>query len=568
MKLKKTRLADLISKAASLETEEVMSLIEVPPRPELGDFAFPCFVPARRRKANPAQIAARLADEIDISGTGFRAVEARGPYVNFFIDEAALIKEVLSSIHAEKEDYGTSSVGTGQAVVIDYSSPNIAKPFHIGHLRSTVIGAALVRIYGALGYKPVGINHLGDWGTQFGMIMAAYRSNPDEDRLTREPIRYLLELYTGYQSRAGKDDTAQEVAREWFKRLEAGDAEAMGLWQRFRDLSLEEFRRVYKRLGVGFDHYTGESFYIDRMAAVIDRVSEAGLLSVGEDGVEMVRLDDHNMPPCLLRKSDGATLYATRDLAAAIYRAETFHSALILYVVGTPQELHFKQLFKVIELLGYDWSDRLVHVKFGHVQGMSTRRGEVVFLEDVLDEARARAREKIEENIAEGKLERGLDIDELAEYIGIGAIIANDLKNRRERDVIFDWEKVLNFDGETGPYMQYTHARICGILRKARRETASDVDLSVLAEPEEVALAKRLSRYPEVVEQSCRDNEPSFITDYLFDLTKAFNIFYMKHRVVGSGEELEPARLTLVDAVRQVLRNGLALLGIKSLERM
>ncbi len=568
MRTRRLKLVDLLARATSLSAEKVASLLEVPPHPELGDFAFPCFLLARGEKKDPAQIAARLTRELELKGTGFRALEARGGYLNFFLDELALADEVVSGIKRERDNYGTSTQGAGQAVVIDYSSPNIAKPFHIGHLRSTVIGAALVRIYRALGYRPIGINHLGDWGTQFGMILAAYKANPDEDMLLHDPIRYLLDLYTGYQSRAESDESAREDARQWFKRLEDGDTEAVGLWQRFRELSLDEFKRVYERFGIRFDYYTGESFYNDRMDDVIERVRDAGLLEVGEDGAEMVRLDEGGMPPCLLRKSDGATLYATRDLAGAIYRAENFHPAKILYVVGTPQELHFRQVFQVLKLLGYDWADGLTHVKFGHVRGMSTRRGEVVFLEDVLDEARARAREKIEDNIAAGKLDAGLDNEELAEAIGIGALIASDLKRVRERDVVFDWDQVLNFEGETGPYLQYTHARICGILRKSNAGVKDNVDVSLLAEPEEAALVKHLARYPEVVEQAGADNEPSLITGYLFEISKAFNIFYIRHRVIGSEEKLKEVRLALVDAVRQVLRNGLLLLGIRPLERM
>jgi arginyl-tRNA synthetase len=568
MKSRKKDLADIISKATSLSAQEAFRLIEVPPQPEFGDLAFPCFALARLEKKNPSEIASRLAAEVSLEGTAFRELEASGPYLNFFLEESALTKEILLAIHTEKDKYGTSPAGAGQTVVIDYSSPNIAKPFHIGHLRSTVIGAALTRIYQALGYETVGINHLGDWGTQFGMVMAAYKENPDEDMLRQDPVRYLLKLYTGYQARAENEESAQDAARTWFKRLENGDPEAVRLWERFKGLSLEEFQRVYERLDIHFDYYTGESFYNDKMDSVIEKIIGAGLLSRGEDGAEMVRLDDYGMPPCLLRKSDGATLYATRDLAAAIYRAETFMPARILYVVGTPQELHFRQLFKVLELMGYEWADRLFHVKFGHVQGMKTRRGEVVFLEDVVEEAKARAREKINENIQAGKLEQDQDMEELAENIGTGAIIANDLKNRRERDVIFDWDKVLNFDGETGPYLQYTHARICGILRKANKPVNDDANLLLLSEAEESTLVKHLSRYPDVVDQAGAENEPSIITTYLFDLTKAFNIFYIKHRVVGSGEGLERARLYMVDAVRQVLKNGLGILGIKALERM
>jgi arginyl-tRNA synthetase len=435
-------------------------------------------------------------------------------------------------------------------------------------LRSTVIGAALCRIYAALGYKPIGINHLGDWGTQFGMVMAAYSEKPDEKELHEHPIRFALKLYTEYYARAETDPASRDQAREWFRRLEAGDREAKALWSQFRELSLAEFRRIYQRLGISFDYYMGESFYNDKMDEVIKRVKKAHLLEKGDDGAQLVRLDDEKMPPLLLRKSDGATLYATRDLAAAIYRHETFHPAKILYVVGTPQELHFRQLVRVLEKMGLDWATCLTHVKFGHVQGMSTRHGTAVFLEDVLDEAAGRAGEKVAENVKAGKLDPAVATAELAEAIGIGALIAGDLKHHRERDVTFDWEQALSFDGETGPYLQYTHARICGILRKSGRPAPESADWNLLAEPETRELIKALARFPEAVEKAGSENEPSLITNCLFDLTQVFNVFYNTHRVIGSGGALEDARLRLVDSTRQALRNGLTLLGIKPLEQM
>lgn len=571
MKQFKQRLARRLAAAAGgpLDPETALALLETPPTPALGDLAFPCFALAKARRQNPGRIAAelagRLAEEPD---EWFKRVEAKGPYLNVFCSETALARETLTEILRQGDRFGHSDQGRGQTVIIDYSSPNIAKPFHIGHLRSTVIGAALYRIYGALGWQPIGINHLGDWGTQFGMVMAAYAERPEEAELARHPIRYALKLYTEFNRRAESDERAREQARQWFYRLESGEAEATAVWRKFRELSLAEFQRIYQRLGIRFDYYTGESFYNDRMEAALERVRAAGLLERGEDGVELVRLEEDKLPPLLLRKSDGATLYATRDLAAALYRWETFHPAKMLYVVGTPQALHFQQLIGVLKKMGCEWAERLVHVKFGHVQGMSTRRGEVVFLEEVLDEAAARAREKIAENVQAGKLEPASATAELAEAIGLGALIVQDLKHRREREVVFDWDQALNFDGETGPYLQYTYARICGILRKSGRAAPRQADWSLLAEPETRELVKALARFPETLVRAGEDNEPSVLTDGLFELTKQFNMFYNTQRVLGSGGAVEEARLLLVDAVRQVLKNGLELLGIKPLERM
>ncbi len=560
--------AEVVAACSSLSKEELQNHISTPPKAEMGDYALPCFPLAKKLKKDPKSIATELADMISLAGTPFSQTEAAGPYLNFRLSDTELAKSVLTAIYHEADNFGFSETGDNQTVVIDYSSPNIAKPFHIGHLRSTVIGAALYRIYGALGFQPVGINHLGDWGTQFGMVMAAFKEFGDEAELVRRPIAYSLELYVEYNRRCEEDPPAREKARQWFLRLEEGDAEAMELWRKFRDLSLEKFEKIYERLGVHFDYYTGESFYNDKWEDALRRVERSGVLSTGEDGARMVRLDDDGMPPFILVKSDGATLYATREIAAALYRYETYSPHLMLYVVGTPQELHFKQLQKSLLLMGFEWAERIVHVKFGHVHGMSTRRGEVVLLEDVLDEAARKAREKIEDNVQAGKLDAAVDRNDLAEAVGIGSIIAHDLKHRRERDISFDWDQVLQFDGETGPYLQYSYARIQGILRKAGAEPAVDADFSCLAEPETRAVLRKLADFPRTIESAAAENEPSFIATYLFELTRALNIFYNHHRVVGSGEPLESARLLLVACTGQVISIALELLGIPVLERM
>ena len=575
MKAFREMAADLVAAAAGKDRTALLHLVAAPPRPEMGDFAFPCFSLSKELRQDPKRIAAGLAEKIPLAGTPFKEVKAEGPYLNFRLDDVALARLVLEAIAAEGKKFGQSEEGAGQTVIVDYSSPNIAKPFHIGHLRSTVIGAALYRIYKARGFRPVGINHLGDWGTQFGMVMAAFDAEPAdtrEEKLKSHPIAYSLELYVAYNKKCESDPAAREVAKTWFKRLEDGDPEAVASWRRFRDLSLTEFERIYRRLGVTFDRYQGESFYNDRMDAALDAARTAGIVSrpEGDSGPELVDLSDvdQNMPPFILKKSDGATLYATRELAAILYRLEEFHPSLLLYVVGTPQDLHFRQLKATLNKMGLADHEKIVHVQFGHVHGMSTRRGEIVMLEDVLDEAAAKAADKIEENIAAGKLDEDVDRKALAEAVGIGAIIANDLKHRRERDIHFDWDQVLQFDGETGPYLQYSYARIQGILRKAGGRPAGTIDAGLLTEPETRALLLALAGFPEVVGIARSENEPSLITTYLFGLTRAFNLFYTQRRVIGSGDATQAARLALVEACGLVIANGLRLLGIPILDKM
>ncbi len=576
MKLFEEHVSELVARALDQDPESFSDLVGQPPRPEMGDYAFPCFQLAKKLKKDPKRIAFELAGKLDLEGTPFSSVEAAGPYLNFRLDDEALAETMLTSIFREGDGFGFTDSGQGRRVVIDYSSPNIAKPFHIGHLRSTVIGAALYRISRAMGYEPIGINHLGDWGTQFGMVMAAFSERGDRAELERAPIAYSLGLYVDYNQRCEQDPEARDRARQWFKRLEDGDPKAVELWMMFRDLSLDKFKRIYERLGVSFDSYIGESFYNSTIAEALEGVERSGVLETSEDGARMIRLDDEGMPPFILRKSDGATLYATREIAAAFHRHETYGPELLLYVVGSPQELHFRQLKAALSRMGCDWAEKIKHVKFGHVHGMSTRRGEVVLLEEVLDEAAAKAGEKIEENIAAGKLAPDVDREALAEAVGIGALITNDLKHRRERDIFFDWEQVLNFDGETGPYLQYSYARIRGIIDKAgvsmeetygRDPLLLETDFGGLCEPETRALLRKLADFATAVHKACAEFEPSLVTTYLFELTRAFNLFYTRHRVVGSGDK-EQGRLLLVQATGQVIKNGLDLLGIPMLERM
>ncbi len=546
----------------------VSELVEVPPDPKLGDFAFPCFALAKLWRKAPPLIARELAQRI--SADWLAKVEAVGGYLNLTVDPGAAAQGVLPAVAHAGPRYGHSRQGEGQRVVLDFSSPNIAKPFGVHHIRTTVIGHALSRIYAALGYDVVRINYLGDWGTQFGKLIVAYRRWGQEERLQAEPIRELLRLYVRFHQEAERHPELEEEARAWFKRLEDGDPEARALWQRFREESIREFRRVYDLLGIDFDEWSGESFYNDKMESVLERLQAQGLLQESE-GALVVEVGD-DLPPCLLRKRDGATLYATRDLAAAIDRWERYQFHRLLYVVATQQSLHFRQVFGVLRRMGQPWVDRCVHVAFGMMnfgEGvMSTRKGHVIFLEDLLHEAVERTRRIIEQrnpNLA--------DQERVARQVGIGAVIFGDLRHSRIKDVNFDWDSVLNFDGDTGPYVQYAHARACSVLRKASRPLAPAANvapeaLASLQAPEEKALVLLIDRFGETVAAAAQQYEPSLIARYLLDLAAAFNTFYHQHRIIGAGEPLEEGRLALTAAVRQVLANGLYLLGLGAPEEM
>ncbi len=559
----KEEIGRLLSVHAGLDEAQVFADLEVPPSPELGDFAFPCFKLAKSFRMAPPRIAADLAQKIP-PGSFFERVEAKGPYLNFFCNRGLLAALAIRAVLTEKENYGRRESGRGRTVVIDYSSPNIAKPFGIGHLRSTIIGQALYRIFSALGYHCVGINHLGDWGTQFGKMIAAYLRWGEEASLSADPIRHLYDLYVRFHSEAETDQALEDEGRAWFKKLEDGDETARSLWQRFRDLSLLDFRRVYKMLGVEFDAYQGESFYNEMLDDTIRLIEEAGLARLSE-GALIVDLEDEGLPPCLLRKQDGATLYATRDLCAAIWRQHTYRFDLALYVVGADQALHFRQLFAVLKKLGYSWAENCHHVPFGLIRfrdgKMSTRQGKLVFLEDVLNRAVELAGAIISEK------NPGLsDKETVARQVGTGAIIFGDLYNDRVKDIEFDWDKVLDFSGETAPYIQYSHARICSILRKAGKFDGGDPSLLLLEE--EQAVARTLTRFPEAIERAAETYRPSVVARYLVDLAREFNRFYHQCPVLQAQEDVKKARLLLIDAVRQVLVNGLCLLGIAAPEEM
>ncbi len=541
-------------------------------KPEQGDFALPCFVLARTLRRPPPAIAADLAEAATARltpGGDILRVEAMGPYCNVFVDPEARARVTLTEVLESGPAWGTSDGGAGRTVTVDFSSPNVAKPFGIGHLRSTVIGSAVCNLYRATGWRSVGVNHLGDWGRQFGMLMVALSDRGGEAELdgAGDPMGTLYRLYVDIHRAAEDDLGVEERAREWFLRLEGGDAEARRLWQRCKDVSLAAFEEVYDRLGVldNLTHWWGESHYEgEPMARVVRELEEAGLLTESE-GARVVFLEEEDLPPCLIVKGDGATLYATRDLAGAIYRQEQEGASRLVYVVGAGQQHHFEQVFAVLKRLGYPWAGECVHVPFGLILGMSTRKGTMVLLDDVLGEAVRRVREIVaDRDYPEADKER------IAEQVGVGAVVFADLASQRVRDWEFDWEQLLNFTGRTGPYLQYTAVRTASVLDHHGQPASADgVDWSLLDDPEARDLVRRLGAFPDTVVRACNDHEPSVVSRYLLDLAESNNRFYNAHRVVDREQpERTRARILLVHGVRTVLVNGLRLLGVPVPERM
>lgn len=559
----KKKIAELINSKVDLEVEKIEQLIEIPPRPEMGDYAFPCFQLSKVMRKAPNMIAEELKNQL--SSEGFEKIENLGPYINFFVDKGEFSKNTIEKILKEKDNYGKSNIGEGKTVCVEYSSPNIAKPFHVGHLFTTAIGNALYKMFKAEGYNTVGINHLGDWGTQFGKLISAYKRWVDEEALEKNPIDELLRIYVKFHKEAEKDPSLEDEGRAYFKALESGDEEAHALWKRFRDLSLKEFQRVYDILGVKFDSLAGEAFYNDKMDAVIDMLKEKNLL-VESNGAQVVMLEEYNMPPCIILKGDGASIYATRDLAAALYRKKTYDFYKSIYVVGTPQALHFKQVFKVLELAGNEWAKDCVHVGFGLVKfadrKLSTRNGEIVLLDDLLNQSISKTAEIIKDN---DSIE---DKEDVAKKIGVGAVIFTYLKNSREKDIVFDWNEILSTEGETGPYVQYAYARAKSILRRAE-DVNAQIDYSKLNSKEEFELVKTLESFNKNILLALDKLEPSIVTRYVIEVAKAFNRFYNAHSVLNLEDEvLKATRLKLVEASSQVIKNALELLGIDVVEKM
>lgn len=550
----------------SLTNDNVYNMLETPPNPAMGDVAFPCFQLAKALRKAPPMIAAELAEQI--SGAPLKEVKAVGPYVNLFLDQEIVAQQVIRTVLSQGKAYGDSDLGKGRNVPIDLSSPNIAKPFSMGHLRSTVIGNAIANIMEKQGYKPVRINHLGDWGTQFGKLIVAYKLWGDEEKVKAEPIKELLSLYIRFHEEAENDPSLEDQGREWFKKLEDGDAEAEHLWTWFRDESLKEFMKIYDLMNVSFDSTNGEAFYNDKMDRVVQLLEEKGLLTES-DGAQVVTLDEYDMPPSLIKKSDGATLYATRDLAAALYRHETYDFAKAVYVVGNEQRLHFQQLYKVLEKMGYPWAANMHHIPFGMMlkdgKKMSTRKGKVVLLEEVLAQAIADVQKVIEE-----KNPTLANKEEVSRQVGVGAVIFHDLKNYRLNDINFSWEEMLTFEGETGPYVQYTHARACSLLRKGSYQPGSQDSLApgALDSKEAWAVVTLLNAFPDVVERAGDNFDPSLIGKYVIDLAQVFNKFYANVRILAEEEEIKASRLQLVSAVTIVLKEGLRLLGLAAPEEM
>lgn len=561
------KIADALAQLGveNFSEQTVYGMLETPPNPAMGDIAFPCFQLAKALRKAPPMIASELAGKI--SGTPLREVAAVGPYVNLFLDQASVAEQVIGAILAQGSNYGSSDAGKGRKVPIDLSSPNIAKPFSMGHLRSTVIGNAIANIMEKQGYEPVRINHLGDWGTQFGKLIVAYRLWGDEAKVKAEPIKELLTLYVRFHEEAKDNPSLEDQGREWFKKLEDGDEEAQHLWKWFRDESLKEFMKIYDLMNVSFDSTHGEAFYNDKMDRVVTLLEEKGLLTESE-GALVVNLDEYDMPPCLIKKSDGATLYATRDLAAALYRHETYDFAKALYVVGNEQRLHFQQLYKVLEKMGYEWSRDMHHIPFGMMlkdgKKMSTRKGKVVLLEEVLAQAIADVQKVIEE-----KNPSLANKEEVARQVGVGAVIFHDLKNYRLNDINFSLEEMLTFEGETGPYVQYTHARACSLLRRGGFQSApAALAAGALDSKEAWAVITLLNAFPEIVDRAADNFDPSQIGKYVIDLAQSFNKFYANVRILAEEEDVKASRLALVAAVVAVLKEGLRLLGLAAPEEM
>ena len=551
-------------KAEGVSAEEIASLLTVPPDPAMGDYALPCFRFAKVLRKSPVAIAQELAASVAPDGV-IAEVSALNGYLNFKVNKAGLARDVLARIAREGEKYGSSDVGAGRVVCIDYSSVNIAKPFHIGHLSTTVIGGALYRIFNFLGFRAVGINHLGDYGTQFGKLIAAYKKWGNREEVERGGIHAINDLYVRFNSEA--DEQMEAEAREYFRLIESGDREANELFDWFKSLTLAYVQTIYDRLHITFDSYAGERFYTDKMAPVVEELRQKGLLKESE-GAQIVDLEAYGMPPCLILRSDGASLYATRDLAAAIYRHDTYHFYKCLYVVAYQQNLHFRQVFKVLELMGKEWAKDLVHVAYGMVSledgAMSTRKGKVVWLEDVISRCVEKALAVLEEKnpALENK-------EEVAELVGVGAVAFGALCNNKIKDITFSYDRALNFDGETSVYLQYTCARAASVLAKARAEGVTfgaAPDLEPCAA--EAELVKQLALFPETVVQAAEKYEPSLISRFLLDAAKLFNKFYLECKIMQAEGDVRAFRLALTEATLTTLKNGLGLLGIGVPEKM
>lgn len=562
----KKEIALLIKNITNLNVEEILELIEIP-NSNMGDFAFPCFKLAKTMKKSPNIIASELAKKIE-NKDFISDIKVVNAYINFYINKEVYIKEILTTIFKEKDKFGNSIIGNNKTIVIDYSSPNIAKPFHIGHLRSTVIGNSLYKILNKLGYNVIGINHIGDWGTQFGKLIVAYKKWGNKNLIEKDDIKELSKIYVKFHKESEKDKSLEDEARLWLVKMQEGDEEALSLWKWFCDISMKEFDRIYKMLNISFDSYAGESFYNDKMQPIVEEIKEKNLL-IESDGAKIVDLQQFNMPPCLILRSDGGTLYPTRDISAAFYRKNTYNFEKCLYLTALDQNLHFAQWFKVIELMGYPWAKDLQHIPFGLVSlndgKLSTRKGHVVLMEDILNSAIEKTKSIIEDKnpTLENK-------ENIAKDVGIGAVIFNDLFNSRVKNITFNLEKMLNFQGETGPYVQYTHARACSILNKENfsQEILNNINFSLITDEYSFEVVKLLSQYPNKIIDASNKYEPFIITRHLVNICQAFNKFYDENNIKNSENNLKNSRLSIVFATKTIISDGLHLLGINSPEKM
>ena len=565
----KNEIAKAISKVTDIDVKELETYIEIPPNSDLGDYAFPCFKLAKTLRKAPPVIATEIKENIGIDGEIIQQIDIVGGYLNIHINKETLVENVIKEVLEKQEKYGSSDIGQGKNVVIDYSAPNIAKPFHIGHLRSTVIGGALYKIYNFLGYNSVGINYLGDWGLQFGKVMAGYDMWKDEYDFTKNEIQSILKIYVRFCQEEKEKSELTEKAREYFKKLEEGNKKQVETWEWIRKISLENYQKTYKLLNSKFDSYNGEAYYNDKMDAVVEELREKGLLKESE-GAQVVDLEAYDMPPCIIITSAGTTIYATRDLASLKDRINKYHFDKAIYVVGNEQRLHFKQVFKVLELMGYpEYASRCEHVPFGLVvdkdgEKIGSRKGNSIFLEDILKEAIQKVEKIIDEK--NPNLENK---EEVARKVGVGAIIFNDLSNSRIKDEIFDWDMLLNFQGETGPYIQYIYVRTRSLLEKSSYVPELEkLDFSKLQEKEAIETIKLLYRFNEFVENAAQKNEPSIVARYLIDVAQSFSTFYNEHKIITEDKSIQYIRLALTYCVGIVLKTGVELLGMEMPNKM
>lgn len=564
----KKKICQYLSKVlVEMSEEELIKTMEIPPEEKMGDLALPCFAMAKKMHKNPMQIAKELVEKLNdrTEELGIEKVESVGAYCNIHLKRDLFVKKCFESL--QKEKYGVSQIGAGKTVCMDYSSPNIAKNFHVGHLRTTVIGNSLYKIYQKLGYNVVRINHLGDWGTQFGKLIVAYKLWSSEEQVKEKGIEELLRIYVKFNDESENNESLIVEAREWFVKMEQNDPEALKIWNWFKEISMVEFERIYDLLGISFDSYLGESFYRDKVPALVEKLKDMGLL-VESQGAQVIDLEKYNMPPCLITKSDGGSIYHSRDIAAILYRKEQYNFEKCLYVTGLEQSLHFKQIFTAIEVMGYDWSEGLIHVPYGLVslagEKLSTRGGNIIYAEDILKEAIERAYNAIID-----KNPSLADKEVTAKKVGVGAIIFHDLFNQRIKNVDFSWKEVLNFDGTTGPYAQYTYARAKSVLRKAcKMVEIGEVDYMALTDDVSYNLIKVLVSYEDAVINAAEKNEPSIVARYVITLATAFNKFYHDCTILQAEEKEKKARLFLTDLVQKVLCEACGLLGMECPEEM